>query len=155
MDSIIQDIRYGIRSLLKRPAFTVIAIITLAIGIGANTAIFSVVDATLLRQLPYPESERLVMLWSTGAAGTPMGSCVPDYGESRAHDQVFEGLGAYWYGDFNLTGDNQNAERVQGAFVTTNFFSVLGVTPVLGRGFQAADDHFGPHRVVLLSHELW
>jgi putative ABC transport system permease protein len=155
MSSIIQDIRYGIRSLLKRPAFTVIAIITLAIGIGANTAIFSVVDATLLRQLPYPESERLVMLWSTGAAGTPMGSCVPDYGEWRDQNQVFEGLGAYWYGDFNLTGDNQNAERVQGAFVTTNFFSVLGVTPVLGRGFQAADDHFGQHRVVLLSHELW
>ena len=155
MSSIIQDIRYGIRSLLKRPSFTVIAIITLAIGIGANTAIFSVVDATLLRQLPYPESERLVMLWSTGAAGTPMGSCVPDYREWRDQNQVFEGLGAYWYGDFNLTGDNQNAERVQGAFVTTNFFTVLGVTPALGRGFQAADERFGQHRVVLLSHELW
>ena len=138
MDSILKDLRYGVRSLLKRPGFTVIAIMTLAIGIGANTAIFSVVDATLLRQLPYPASERLVMLWSTGKG--QMSSCVPDYREWRDQNQVFTGLGAYWYGDFNLTGDNQNAERVQGAFVTSNFFSVLGVTPVLGRGFQAADE---------------
>jgi putative ABC transport system permease protein len=153
MDTLLKDIRFGIRSLSKRPAFAVIAIITLAIGIGANTAIFSVVDATLLRQLPYPEPQRLVMLWSTGKG--QMSSCVPDYHEWRDQNQVFEGLGAYWFGDFNLTGDNQNAERVQGAFVTTNFFSVLGVNPVLGRGFQAADEQFGQHRVVLLSHELW
>src|SRR5262249_30517367 len=68
---------------------------------------------------------------------------------------VLEGLGAFYYGDFNLPGDGQNAERVQGAFVTANFFSVLGVAPALGRGFQTSDDQFGQHRVVLLSHELW
>src|SRR5262249_62006923 len=68
---------------------------------------------------------------------------------------VLEGLGAFYFGDFNLTGDGQDAERVQGAFVTANFFSVLGVTSALGRGFQTGDEQFGQHRVVLLSHELW
>ncbi len=157
MESLLQDLRFGARMLIKQPGFTLIAALALAIGIGANTAIFSVVDATLLRPLPYPESERLVMLWSTEKtpAGRRKGSCVPDYREWRERNQVFEGLGAFYYGDFNLTGDNQNAERVQGAFVTANFFSALGVTPALGRGFQAADEQFGRHQVVLLSHELW
>jgi putative ABC transport system permease protein len=157
MESLLQDLRYGARMLMKQPGFTLIAALTLALGIGANTAIFSVVDATLLRPLPYPESERLVMLWSTSKTptGRRMVSCVPDYREWRDRNQVFAGLGAFWYGDFNLTSDGQNAERVQGAFVTTNFFSVLGVTPALGRGLQAADEQFGQHQVVLLSHELW
>jgi putative ABC transport system permease protein len=157
MESLLQDLRYGIRMLGKNPGFTLIAALTLALGIGANTAIFSVVDATVLRPLPYPESERLVMLWSTSKTpgGGRYGSSVPDYREWREQNQVFEGLGAFWYGDFNLTGDNQNAERVQGAFVTANFFSVLGVAPALGRGFQSADEQFGQHQVVLLSYELW
>src|SRR6266545_3926506 len=128
MESFIQDLRYGIRMLGKNPGFTMIAALTLALGIGANTAIFSVVDATILRPLPYPEPERLVMLWSTAKtpAGRRMGSCVPDYREWRERNQVFAGLGAFWYGDFNLTSDGQDAERVQGAFVTANFFSMLG-----------------------------
>jgi putative ABC transport system permease protein len=157
MESFIQDLRFGVRMLAKQPGFTLIAVLTLTLGIGVNTAIFSVVDATLLRPLPYPDSERLVMLWSTSK--TPGGglssSCVPDYRLWRDQNRVFEGLGAFYYGDFNLTGDNQNAERVQGAFVTANFFSALGVAPALGRGFQSADEEFGQHQVVLLSHELW
>jgi putative ABC transport system permease protein len=157
VEQVEQDLQFGLRMLRKNPGFSVIAILTLALGIGANTAIFSVVDATLLRPLPYLESERLVMLWSTSK--TPgrrrFGSCVPDYREWRERNQVFEGLGAFWYGDFNLTSDGQDAERVLGAFVTANFFSVLGVAPSLGRGFQAGDEQFGQHRVVLLSHELW
>jgi putative ABC transport system permease protein len=157
LERLMQDLRFGLRMLRKNPGFSLIAILTLALGIGANTAIFSVVDATLLRPLPYPEPERLVMLWSTGKAseGRRMTSCVPDYRAWREQNQVFAGLGAFWYGDFNLTGDNQNAERVQGAFVTANFFSVLGVTPALGRGFQDGDEQFGQHQVVLLGHELW
>jgi putative ABC transport system permease protein len=157
MESFIQDMRFGARMLLKNPGFMLIAVLTLALGIGANTAIFSVVDATLLRPLPYPESERLVTLWSTSKtpAGGRFNSCVPDYRAWREQNQVFEGLGAFWYGDFNLTSDGLDAERVQGAFVTANFFSVLGVAPALGRGFQSADEEFGQHQVVLLSHELW
>src|SRR5262245_43123696 len=157
MESFIQDLRFGARMLLKNPGFTLIAALTLALGIGANTAIFSVVDATLLRPLPYPESERLVMLWSTSKtpAGGRFSVGVTDYRAWREQNQLFRGLGAFWYGDFNLTSDGQNAERVQGAFVTANFFSVLGVAPALGRGFQSADEEFGQHQVVLLSHELW
>src|SRR5262249_43264960 len=141
MQNLLQDIRYALRMLVKKPGFTVVAVITLALGIGANTAIFSVVDAVLLRPLPYPESERLVMLWAKTREGRT-GTAVPDYREWRDQNQVFEGLGAFYYGDFNLPGDGQNAERVQGAFVTANFFSVLGVAPALGRGFQTSDDQF-------------
>jgi putative ABC transport system permease protein len=154
LETVWQDLRYGARMLLKNPGFTLIAIVTLALGIGANTAIFSVVDATLLRPLPYPEAERLVMLWAKGRGGRS-GSAVPDYREWRDQNQSFAELGAFSFGDFNLTGESQNAERVQGAFVTANFFAVLGVAPALGRGLQAGDEQFGQHHVVLLSHELW
>src|SRR5262245_35500136 len=162
LEIISQDLRFGLRMLRKSPGFSLIAILTLALGIGANTAIFSVVDATLLRPAPYPEPEQLVMLWSTSKTpgGGRSGSCVPDYREWRERNRVFEGLGAFWYGDFNLTGDNltgdnQNPERAQGAFVTANFFSVLGVAPAPGRAFQSADDPFGQHRVVFLRLALW
>jgi putative ABC transport system permease protein len=154
LEIISQDLRFGIRMLRKSPGFSLIATLTLALGIGANTAIFSVVDATLLRPLPYPEPERLVMLWTKGTGGRGS-SAVPDYREWRDQNQTFSGLGAFSFGDFNLTGDSLNAERVQGAFVSADFFSVLGVAPALGRAFQAGDEQFGQHRVALLSHELW
>ncbi len=150
-----QDLRFGLRMLRKQPGFSLIAILTLALGIGANTAIFSVVDATVLRPLPYPESERLVALWSKTSSMNRFGSCVPDYRAWRDQNQVFEGLGAFWYGDFNMTDEGQNAERAAGFFVTANLFSVLGVAPALGRGLQAANEGFGQHHVVLLSHGLW
>src|SRR5262245_12407743 len=126
MESFIQDLRFGSRMLLKNPGFTLIAVLTLALGIGANTAIFSVVDAALLRALPYPDAERLVMLW-TGHGVSLSGSALPDYREWRDQSQVFEGLGAFYYRDFNLTGDAHDPERALGAFVTANFFPVLGV----------------------------
>src|SRR5437868_3131354 len=95
MQTLWQDLRYGVRMLMRRPGFTLIAITTLALGIGANTAIFSVVDAVLLRSLPYPDAERLVMLWSTmKSQGVPVsGSALPDYREWRDQNQVFEALG--------------------------------------------------------------
>jgi len=101
MNSLLHDLRFGLRMMVRNPVFTLIAVLTLALGIGANTAIFSVVDAVLLRPLPYPQADRLVFLWSHE---TPRGgSSVPDYHEWRDHNQVFEGLGAYYYGDFNLS----------------------------------------------------
>jgi len=154
LETLLQDLRFGARMLRKNPGFSLIAILTLALGIGANTAIFSVVDAALLRALPYPDAERLVMLW-TGQGVSRSGSALPDYREWRDQSRVFEGLGAFYYGDFNLVGEGHDPERVQGAFVTANFFPTLGVAPALGREFRNEEEQFGQHRVALLSHELW
>ena len=153
MNSLVHDLRFGVRMMVRNPLFTVIAIVTLALGIGANTAIFSVVDAVLLRPLPYPQPDRLVFLWSHD---TPRGgSSVPDYREWRDHNQVFEGLGAFYYGDFNLSAGAEAPERVQGAQVTANLFQVLQVSPALGRLFTPEEEQFGKHHVALLSDKLW
>ena len=157
MDTLSQDFRYALRMLFKKPGFTAIAVMTLAVGIGANTAIFSVVDAVLLRSLPYPDADRLVMLWSTmQAQGVPTsGSAMPDYREWRDQSQSFEGLGGFYYGDFNLSGANREPARVQGAYITANLFPVLGIAPALGRGFSSEEEQFGRHHVALLSNGLW
>jgi putative ABC transport system permease protein len=155
--SLLQDLRYGTRMLWKHPSFTVIAVVTLALGIGANTAIFSIVNAVLLRQLPYPDADRLVMLWSTmPSQGVPTsGSAMPDYREWRDQNQSFDGLAGFYYGDVNLSGAGQEPERVQGARVTSNLFEVLSVRPALGRNFLAEEERFGNHTRALLSYELW
>jgi len=157
MQSVLQDFRYALRMLFKKPGFTAMAVLTLALGIGANTAIFSVVDAVLLRALPYPDADRLVMLWSTmQSQGVPTaGSAMPDYREWRDQSQSFEGLGGFYYGDFNLSGANREPARVQGAYITANLFPVLGIAPALGRGFSSEEEQFGRHRVALLSDALW
>src|SRR5713226_9211755 len=157
METLMKDLRFGIRMMTRSPGFTLVAIITIALGIGANTAIFSVVDAVLLRSLPYPDAGRLVMLWSTmQSQGVPIsGSAMPDYREWRDQSQSFDGLGGFYYGDFNLSGANREPERVQGAFVTVNLFPVLGIAPGLGRGFSPEEEEFGRHHVVLLSEALW
>jgi putative ABC transport system permease protein len=157
MRAIIQDLRYGLRLVLKRPGFTFVAVITLALGIGANTAIFSVVDAVLLRPLPYPQAERLVFVWSTMIGqGVPVaGSSMPDYREWRDRSDTLEGLGGFYYGDFNLASSGAGPERVEGALITANLFDVLQVSPALGRSFTAGEDQYGRHHVVLLSYGLW
>jgi putative ABC transport system permease protein len=157
MQTLWQDLRYGARILLKNPGFTLIAVVTLALGIGANTAIFSVVDAVLLRPLPYPQAERLVLLWSTNAAQgiTTAVSSLPDYREWRDRNQSFEELAGYYYSDFNLGGAGQEPEFAQGALTTANFFTTLQVAPLLGRSFTAEENQFGRHRVALLSYGLW
>jgi putative ABC transport system permease protein len=157
MNTLWQDVRYGARMLLKQPGFTLVAVITLALGIGANTAIFSVVNAVLLRPLPFKESERLVMVWNKGAeaAGgdrTPL--CVADLLDWRAQNRSFEGIGALQNGSFNYTGGDV-PEQVRGASVTANFFSLLGVGVQLGRDFQSSDEQVGAQRVVLLSDRFW
>jgi putative ABC transport system permease protein len=157
MTSLINDLRFGVRMMVRNPVFTLIAVVTLALGIGVNTAIFSVVDAVLLRPLPYPEANRLVFLWSTmNAQGVPMsGSALPDYQEWRDHNKSFDGLAGFYYGDFNLSTTNEAPERIQGAYITANLFQVLRVSPAIGRMFAPEEEQWGRHRVVLLSDKLW
>src|SRR5215216_289466 len=157
MTSLFQDLRFGLRMMVRNPVFTLIVVVTLALGIGANTAIFSVVDAFLLRPLPYPQPDRLVFLWSTfySQGLSTGGSALPDYHEWRDRSNVFDGLAGYYYGDFNLSADNEAPERIQGAYVTANFFQVLQVSPALGRLFTPEEEEFDKHRVVLLSDKLW
>jgi putative ABC transport system permease protein len=152
-----QDLTYGFRIAIRNPVFSLVVIVTLALGIGANTAIFSVVNAVLLRPLPYPQSDRLIMLYSAWPGqGIPRaGSALPDYRVFRDQNQTLEGLAGFYYGDVNLSGGNQTPERVQGARITANLFSVLHVAPILGQNFLPEDEKWGQHRVVLLSHSLW
>jgi putative ABC transport system permease protein len=157
MTSLLQDLRFGLRMLVKNPIFTLVAVVTLALGIGANTAIFSVVDAVLLRPLPYPEADRLVFLWSTmpSQGGNIGGSAWPDYEGWRDRNQVFDGLAAFYNGDFNLSSAGSPPEFIQGAYITANLFQVLKMSPSLGRLFRSDEEQFGRHHVVLLSYGLW
>ena len=156
MDRIFQDIRYGIRSLGKRPAATLVALVTLALGIGVNTAIFSAVDSILLRPLPLKDPERLVSIWEQGLAqGINQNEVAPaNFFDLRNQSQAFEGIGAHGPQDINLTGDAE-PERLNGELVTANVFSILGVDPVLGRTFLPEEDIPGQHQVVVLSERLW
>jgi putative ABC transport system permease protein len=155
MDSVFKDLKFAFRSLLKRPGFAAVAVITLALGIGGSTAIFTVVDAALLRGLPYKSPDRLVHLWEK----TPQGAfskrefSYPDY-QDYQQNNVFEGLAAYTGGRVVLRGDGES-ESVFGPRVNATFFNVLGVDPILGRTFQAGEDQQGGPRVVVLSYGLW
>src|SRR5262245_62868071 len=147
MRTIWQDLRYGVRTLLKNPGFALIAIVTLALGIGANTAIFTVVNAALLRGLPYREPERLVHLWEmTPQKEFPRREAsYPDFLDWR-QSQSFEAMAAYTGGGFTLTGRGA-PERIQGARGSAEFFKALGVETVIGRAFQAGQDSAGPANV--------
>jgi putative ABC transport system permease protein len=156
MQTLWQDLRYGARMLLKKPGFTLIAVFTLALGIGANTAIFSVVNAVLLRPLPYPEPERLMMINATdltrGAAS--MGINLPDFREWRDRNRSFEAMAAFSTDSYNISG-NEEPERVVGAVASADFFKTIGVNPAQGRAFLREEEQYGKHRVVILSDGLW
>jgi putative ABC transport system permease protein len=157
MQTLWQDLRYGARILSKKYGFTLIAVITLALGIGANTAIFSVVNAVLLRPLPFNEPERVVMVWHKGAeaAGgdrTPL--AIADLLDWRAQSHSFDAIAAFTYSSLNVTG-RETPERVLGAGVTANFFAALGVEAALGRTFLPDEDRPGAGRVALLSDGYW
>ncbi len=156
METLFKDIRYGIRGLLKRPGFTVIALITLALGIGANTAIFSVVNAVLLRPLPFQKPEELVIVWEDATfVGFPHNTPAPaNYVDWKAQNQSFVDMAASHEDSFNLTGDGE-PERVSAYAVNANFFPLLGVQPILGRGFLNEEDRPGANKVVVLSYSLW
>lgn len=154
MDTLLQDVRYATRSLLRNPAFALVAVLTLALGIGANTAIFSVVNAVLLRPLPFADAERVTYVgWRWGSNAN---SAVPPFYFTyiREHSRIFEGLATYRGMQAGLEEGGRNAE-VKGLRVSDDFFRVIGMQPALGRAFvpeEAAPD--GPPAAVL-SHEFW
>ena len=156
VETLWQDLRYGLRMLLKNPAFTVVAVLTLALGIGANTAIFSVVNTVLIRPLPYKDPGRLVYVWSAERARGINQSTVsiPDYLDWKKQNQVFEGMAAVSRATFNLSGGDEPAQ-VTGLMTSPDYFDVLGAKPELGRPFAPEEEQWGKHRVVVLSHALW
>ncbi len=147
------DIRFGLRMLVKQPAFTLVAVLTLALGIGANSAIFSVVNGVLLRPLPYGEPDRLVVVWETEGARDTGPASAANFLDWRDQNQVFDGLTAVFPQPVTLTGGDE-PERLRGLQVTPNFFQLLGVNPVAGRSFSTDEDATG-RRAVVLSHEFW
>ena len=154
IEQLIKDLRYGLRMLRRKPGFTGVAVLTLALGIGANTAIFSVVNAVLLRPLPYPDPERLVSIYESLPQGGTGSVSAPNFLDWRAQSDVFTGIAAYQYGDFNLQ-EEQQPVRAVGAQVSANFFEVLGAAPQAGRAFAEGEDRAGSDRVVVLSDKLW
>lgn len=146
-----QDLRYGARMLMKQPGFTLIAILTLALGIGANTAMFSVVNAVLLRPVPFPEPERLMLLVDGRAPANFAGADVRDLAQPN---RSFAQLGAYAIATFNLAGGSE-PERVNGARVSAGLLPTLGVQPLYGRNLTAEEDQEGGAKVVLLGHGVW
>jgi putative ABC transport system permease protein len=154
MQTLWQDLRYGSRMLLKQPIFTLIAVLTLALGIGANTAIFSLVNAVLLRPLPFAESERLVWTWGEFSGGNRASTSPPDFLDYRAQNRCFEELAAMMFKSFNLTGSGE-PDRVIGSMVTANFFQALGVELVQGRAFLPEEERSGPAQVAIIGQGLW
>ncbi|HEU5180084.1 MAG TPA: ABC transporter permease [Candidatus Polarisedimenticolia bacterium] len=155
MSNFLQDLRYGVRLLLRSPGFAAAAVVTLALGIGANTALFSVVSGILLRPLPYPQPDRLMSLWMSdkGYPGRrPLG--LADFNDWRSGTKAFEAAAAYTDNTFILTGSGE-PEKVRGAAVTHEFFQALGVSPILGSGFAPGEDAPGAPRRVVLSRQLW
>lgn len=156
MRTLWQDLRYGARMLVRNPGFSLAALLTLALGIGANTALFSLVDSVLLRPLPFRDPDRLVMVWEDASQiGFPRNTPAPgNYSDWKSQNQVFEAMAATAGASYNLTGDG-NPEKVDARRVTANFFSLLDVEPRLGRGFLAEEDQPGGAGAVVVSYGLW
>lgn len=149
-----QDLRYGARTLLKHPGFSIVAVLTLALGIGANSAIFSVINGVLLKPLPFKEPENVVKLWESMANGFQGTASVPNLKDWREQNTVFTQIAAYQFQNFGLQS-KEAPERVRAATVSPEFFDVIGVQPQLGRVIAEGEDVDGKHRVALLSHQLW
>lgn len=151
----LQDLRYGLRMLLKHKGFTAIAVLTLALGIGANTAMFSVLNTYLFRALPYPDSERLIRVWRTSPHSQHWPHSPGNFIAMREKNSIFEQMTAFNGISPNLAEEGEAAERLQGLAVTADFFPALGVQPALGRVFTAAEDQPGANLVVVLSDRFW
>jgi putative ABC transport system permease protein len=149
-----QDLRFGARMLWKQPGFSLIAVLTLALGIGANTAIFSVVHALLVKPFPFPELERIVAVWDESQRNPHNEVSIGNYLDWQAQSKSYEHLALYQRSGVNLTG-TENPERVQGFLVTANLLDALGMQPMLGRNFNAEENEPGKDTTVILSHGLW
>ena len=141
METLWQDLRYGARMLARNPGFTVVAVLTLALGIGANTAIFSVVNAVLLQPLPYKDPERLALIRIDAEGMKGMASISPpELLDFREQGQLFEGFAAVWASTISLTDDEDKMEQIRYAWATQNLFSLLGTEPILGRTFTTEEE---------------
>jgi predicted permease len=154
LNQLSQDLRYAVRMLAKAPAFTAVAILTLALGIGANTALFSVINSVLLAPLPFPQADRLMALFSKRIAFDTASISYPNFLDWQRNNRTFESLSAYCPTDFNLTGAGQ-AEHIIGEMVSANFFSTLGLQPTSGRWFTPDEDQRGGAPVAVISAGLW
>jgi hypothetical protein len=154
MGTIFQDLKYGFRMLAKNPGFTAVAVLTLALGIGANTALFSVVNGVLLSPLPFPESAQLVTLHDSKPNFKDGAISYPNFLDWRSDNQSLSSFAVYRSYNFILTGTG-DSEQMNGEFVTSDFFPMLGVKPVMGRTFQAGEDRIGAAGVALISEGFW
>jgi putative ABC transport system permease protein len=156
MSVLSQDLRYALRLLTKSPGFAAVAVLTLALGIGANTAIFTVADALLLRPLPYANPQRLMMVYETSIVNRSEESVFsyPYFARLRDQQHSFSGISAYASDDFDMTGRGE-PRQISAGRVSWNFFDVLGVQPALGRDFFASEGQRGSNRVLMLSHQFW
>jgi putative ABC transport system permease protein len=156
MNAFLQDLRFGLRVLMAAPAFTAMAVLTLALGIGANSAIFSAVNAILLRPLPYRDQDRLVQVYSANPSKgvDRMGVSLPDFRDWEGRNRLFERMAAESYDNLSLSG-SQEPEEVMAGLVTPGFFETLGVNPARGRAFLPEEGEAGADRVIVLSHGLW
>ena len=155
MGTLLQDLRYGIRMLAKSPGFTALAVITLALGIGANTAIFSVINSVVLRPLPFHEPARLVALWQTESAPGNFPLTGPDYLDWEEQSRTLEVMSLYsWERSANASGTGE-AEAASAISAQANFFNVLGVQPQIGRAFDSGEDQAGKNHVAILSNAFW
>src|SRR5438270_6828910 len=154
--TLLQDLRYGVRMMLKKPGVTAIALITLVLGIGANSTIFSLVNGVLLRPLAYRDSDRLMMLWGNFSKLNieRLTAKAAEYEDYRAQNQIFDQVAAFDNQSFNLASVDQ-AERIVGARVTANLFSMLGAQTELGRSIATDEAEAGHNMVVVLSHGFW
>jgi putative ABC transport system permease protein len=154
MEILLQDIRFGFRMLLKSPGFTAVAVITLALGIGANTAMFSVINSVLLRSLPFANPSRLMVVWKTMTNGNPNAFSTPEFLEWKQQGELTANMGAFSSAGKNL-GSKDVPERILGGKINFDLLPILGVQPAVGRAFSRAEDTPGAGPVVLLSHALW
>ncbi len=156
LESIPGDVRFAVRGLIREPGFAGVCVLTLALAIGASSAIFSVVNAALIRPLPYPDADRLVQVWETNPRANRWSdwASYPDFADWRRENRVFEAIAAFRYGRFRLT-DGEYPEMLVGLRVSPELFSVLGVSPVLGRPFLRDEGNEGGGDVAILSHGLW
>jgi len=154
MHNLLQDLRYAVRALLKNPSFALIAIVTLALGIGANTAIFSIVNAVLLRPLKYPDPEQLVLVTDTQPPSDETPADYAEYLDWREQAQIFQHLAAYFNTTFTLTGLG-DPQQLWGARISANTLPTLGVNPIMGRGFRLEEEVRGSERVALISYGFW
>src|SRR5262249_45262600 len=156
IDSVCRDFRSGFRMLLKPPGFTVVAVLSLALGIGANTAIFSLVDAVLIRPLAFQQADRLMMVWADASSiGFPRNHLSPaDYNDLKNRNTVFDNVAAIDDRSFNLSGSGE-PETAYAQAVTWDLFPLLGVNPLIGRWFLPDEDRPGANKVTILGYGLW